>query len=398
MLFYDNQTFLLLKNHNLAHLWCTEVAHSASAVSFPYFESLVCGLPLEQSPIRALLSTAQLIHFFVISGLHLTLVEYSTRRLGRIIQSSVLIALWLMSGCGIPATRALVSFGLKSYSARSGLKKWKHEVLATALCFLWCQDTYELYSLMLSTAGATAIQSRSLQSHSWTKANIWCWICMFPWLVHLTGTIPTPFHIILQMLVAPFFTYVLLPLTGIGFSLLALEYSFFPIPFSSQITLALELTAKAFSETVRIAFQWLPQPKLSVSLNSEFALTTGCALVLVSLFRIASQEQPPPSQYHLDDTNPSASERAWMVIQAVFLTAICSFHIFVSSGTSSEPQSRQTSPKCNEAELRTQAEIIKTSSNAVNRVGAHLGHRSFKVTKQQWPCHEKRTMQVRQVR
>ena len=396
MLFHDSRLITWFRADNPLHSWCVETVTQSPQLSHPFIETLVCGLPVQHGATKALLAQTQLLHFFVISGLHLATVLYLSRKLDRCGQLFAMLIVWLMSGCAVPVTRALVSSTLAPLHRHLEVSKCKHELVTTIVSFLWCQSTTDFYSLVLSTTGAVAVQTNSPR-HSETlplSTHIWCWLGMSPWLLAMTGTLSSPLTIFIQIAVGPFLTWMILPLAVVGFIAVA-TYNFLRGELRAAEWLAessvasLELADSMLLETVKLFVLWVPNVASAVRFQELKipALLLGTLLLALSFWQLAHCTEPKdPLESRGRDSHLGRLQMGLIgALGIVLVTSINQKSETVTGAPNIGHRSKRPAQKCNEVELKTQKWLMQRSQAALDR-----GPRGSlqKIKKRNWPCRE----------
>ena len=171
------------------------------------------------SPQKELLREASLLHLFVVSGAHLLWLDTVLKRLK--MGQKIRFAIWgfYSMACGLqaPILRAWVSLSLQEASPR-----WTPRLRGSQRAFLAGLTTLCLFppwaaSLSLAMSWTAALALSVPAPRSWKGDLLRCvsvWLCMLPLFVSWSPT--SPLTILVNFLLAPVFSLVLLPLALLG--------------------------------------------------------------------------------------------------------------------------------------------------------------------------------------
>jgi len=199
----------------------------------PLTSALVCGVsPHRDSEFYQATVQLGLVHFFVISGAHLSFLQNHLKRL-RIpsqILTPVLFVFCLYSGFGVPVVRAFLRYVLANWSALPQRGLWPH-LWPSLFCLLLLPNSASGLSLALSWNCVVCLHL--CQRCTPLQTSLYIYLANLPLLIFLQAA--NPLIVFCQVLFLPVFAYVLFPLTIVSFflpwiaSFVTPLYSFFEV-------------------------------------------------------------------------------------------------------------------------------------------------------------------------
>ena len=189
----------------------------------PIYSALVCGERLPEGILKKTFMSLGVIHLMVISGAHLIFIEKAWNFLPRFRFKNTSLVFFLLlyafsAGLNPPILRALFSFVMIQIN-----KKWKlfwspyTRVHISGLLCLLCQHTW-VHSLSLQLSWVASLGMVNPRLSRW-KSCILTYLLLLPLISSWSNF--HPFSIVVNWLIAPLASCVLLPL-----SLLTLPFPF----------------------------------------------------------------------------------------------------------------------------------------------------------------------------
>ena len=263
--------FYLAEFANLSHSQCLSLV-SNHKVNQTIYDSIICGEKLSDNLLKEGLQKIGLIHLFVVSGTHLLILhrlikfllkglspknienhhkEASLYSKGLKFLPSLLLLIYC-AGCSFnpPVLRAFTYIHLSKLNKHFKLFWTPYFTTLISIMLLVCifPDWVKTYSLLLSWAASLAINySNSLfkKNNNIFYTSIFVYIFLFPILISFNFL--SPLSIVVNALVTPILSILLIPLLFLGASLSSI--SFILDPVISEIIEGLSFISSTFEQT-----------------------------------------------------------------------------------------------------------------------------------------------------
>lgn len=205
------------------HAECLQNISAGNEVLMPIYSALICGERLPEGMLKKTFISLGVIHLMVISGAHLIFIEKAWKFLPHFRFKNTSFVFFLLlyafsAGLSPPILRALFSFVLTRIN-----KKWKlfwspyTRVHISGLLCLLCEQTW-IHSLSLQLSWVASLGMANPRLSRW-KSCILTYLLILPLVSSWSNA--HPFSIVVNWLIAPLASCVLLPL-----SLLTLPFPF----------------------------------------------------------------------------------------------------------------------------------------------------------------------------
>lgn len=196
--------------------FCGNLIHS-SLENSDILQSLTCGFRLAPSSKRNLISSLGLLHFFVVSGAHLSFIECSMRTKSNKIFSApwlLCVIFALMTGFSPPVFRALVFMTLFRTNSLLKLYLPKYKVILFGCVMILVLRPHLVLSASFQLSLLATLVIYRFQDRPLLVMNTLVWLLLSP-LIGSFSTL-TPWAPLNVALFSPVFTYFAFPLSFLG--------------------------------------------------------------------------------------------------------------------------------------------------------------------------------------